>query len=86
MEKLLRRSEVERRYSLSRSTIYDMMSKGRFPRPIRLGNRSVRWRLSDLEAWLSSLPVRLSIALGNVPYNGDSNDASERFEGCSFGD
>ena len=67
MQVLLRRREVEERYSLSRSTIYAMMSEGRFPRPINVGRRSVRWRLSDLESWLETLTTRLWVALRNDP-------------------
>ncbi|QBX72431.1 AlpA family phage regulatory protein [Aeromonas hydrophila] len=40
---LLKRQQVEAATSLSRSTIYDMMSKGQFPKPIRLGAQRVAW-------------------------------------------
>ncbi|MFC6672526.1 helix-turn-helix transcriptional regulator [Marinobacterium aestuariivivens] len=49
---LLKRTEVEKRYCLSRSTIYRLMDEGLFPRPVRLGSRSVAWKESDLEQWL----------------------------------
>jgi prophage regulatory protein len=42
-QKILRRAEVEQATGLPRSTIYDAMAKGTFPRPIRLGDRSVGW-------------------------------------------
>ena len=29
--------------------------QGDFPRPLRLGTRTVRWRLSDIEGYLSAL-------------------------------
>jgi excisionase family DNA binding protein len=29
--------------------------RGTFPRPVRLGPRTVRWRVSDVEAYLTSL-------------------------------
>jgi len=52
--RLLRRPEVEARTGLARSTIYDWMSRGEFPRPVRLGARIVAWRESDVAAWLES--------------------------------
>ena len=38
---------------LSRSTIYDLMKAGTFPKPLKLGPRAVGWLQSDVEAWLS---------------------------------
>jgi len=35
---------------LARSTIYDQVEKGKFPRPRKVGKRSL-WRESDLQAW-----------------------------------
>ena len=52
--KLLRRPEVEVRTGLSRSTIYDWMNRGEFPKPVKLGTRLVAWRESDISAWLES--------------------------------
>lgn len=51
-ETLLRRPEVELRTGLARSTLYDWMSKGDFPQPVRLGARLVAWRESDVTAWM----------------------------------
>lgn len=51
---LLRRPEVEARTGLSRSTIYDWMKRGTFPRPVKLGARVVAWRERDLNEWMSS--------------------------------
>lgn len=52
-ERLMRRPEVERATGLSRSSIYQWMHDGRFPRPVRLGERLVAWRASDIAAWLA---------------------------------
>lgn len=52
--RILRRSEVEVRIGLSRSTIYAMMAEGDFPKPIRLGKRAVGWPESAIAAWLES--------------------------------
>jgi len=49
---LLKRPEVTRRTGLSRSTLYVWMARGAFPKPIKLGTRSIAWRESDIEAWI----------------------------------
>ena len=55
-DRFLTRAEVEQRFSIARSTIYRLMRSGAFPEPIRVGPRAVRWRASDLDAWLASRP------------------------------
>ena len=55
--KLLRREEVEERYGVSRSWIYYEMRAGRFPLPVKIGMRAVRWRVSDLDEWDKERPV-----------------------------
>ena len=47
-------TEVLTRTSLSRRTVYSMMSAGRFPKPIQLSARRVGWRESDIDAWLET--------------------------------
>ncbi len=56
-ENHLRRPAVETATGLSRSSIYDMMDKGEFPRPIRIGKRAVAWPQSEIEAWLAERPL-----------------------------
>jgi prophage regulatory protein len=53
-DKVQRRRDVLELTGLSTSTIYDMMARGDFPRPVRLGKRAVGWRESDLTKWLES--------------------------------
>lgn len=43
---LMKRQQVEAVTSLSRSTLYDMMAKGRFPKPVRLGPNRVGYNRS----------------------------------------
>ena len=57
ISRMLRREEVQERTGLSRSAIYRLMREDDFPLPHRVGQRAVRWRESDLEAWLASRPV-----------------------------
>ena len=53
-QKHLRRRAVEEITGLSRSTIYDMMGKGLFPRPVKLTNKAVGWPESSVSDWLNS--------------------------------
>lgn len=50
--RLPRRSEVQNRVGLSKSTLYSRISAGTFPKPVTLGS-SVRWVESEVEAWIS---------------------------------
>ncbi|WP_250483047.1 AlpA family transcriptional regulator [Caballeronia sp. GaOx3] len=50
----MRRAEVESATGLSRSTIYQRIKAGTFPKPVHLGARSVGWRVADIDAFLSS--------------------------------
>lgn len=54
IDRLLSRREVEAICSLSRSSLYAMMAKGEFPKPVHLGARRVAWRESDIKAWIDS--------------------------------
>lgn len=56
-DRLLRRREVEGIAGLARSSIYRLMQEGDFPRPVRVGPAGVRWKASDVTAWLESRPV-----------------------------
>ncbi|MEQ1724414.1 MAG: AlpA family phage regulatory protein [Sphingopyxis sp.] len=56
-DKILRRKDVEAHIGLSRSTIYQAISEGSFPKPIRIGRRAVGWPLSVIEDWLANRPL-----------------------------
>ena len=49
---LLDAKELARRMSISVRTVWRLSGEGRLPRPVRLGDRIVRWRVSDVEAFL----------------------------------
>lgn len=53
---ILRRPDVERLTQLSKASIYRLMAAGRFPAAIRLGERAVAWRATEIEAWIASRP------------------------------
>lgn len=52
--KHLRRKAVEEITGLSRSTIYDLMGRGLFPRPVKLTSKVVGWPEDSVAAWLAS--------------------------------
>ena len=47
----LRMSAVTHMIGLGRSTIYRLVAQEKFPPPVRLGDRAVAWRRSDLQQW-----------------------------------
>jgi prophage regulatory protein len=49
---LLTLPEVSAMIGRSRTSIHNDIKAGRFPRPIKTGERSVRWLAEDIEAWL----------------------------------
>ena len=52
--RILRRDQVSELTGLARATLYAKIADGTFPRPIRLGSRSVGWRLSDIDEWIAA--------------------------------
>ena len=55
-DRLLHRAEVEARTGLSRSAIYRLMRAHRFPTPIKIGLRAVRWPQSEINEFIASRP------------------------------
>ena len=53
--KILRRRDVEEQIGLGCSTIYALMSEGKFPKPIKIGRRAVGWIESDIIDWIEEL-------------------------------
>lgn len=50
--RFLRRREVEARTGKCTSALYSAMKAGLFPKPVKIGPRSVAWRSRDIEAFL----------------------------------
>lgn len=48
---LLRITDVSKLTSLSRSSIYRMISNGDFPKQIAIGDRQARWSRTEIEEW-----------------------------------
>ena len=53
---LVPRSRVEQITGLTRSSIYRHMQIGDFPRPLKLGPKSVRWVQDEVVLWVESRP------------------------------
>lgn len=51
---LLRLPAVMARTGLPRSSIYERMARGDFPRPVSLGKRTVAWLETDVDAWIDA--------------------------------
>jgi prophage regulatory protein len=58
-EKLIKLGELCKLLDMARSTIYHLKKEGRFPEPIKVGYRAVRWRLSDIRAWQDARALAL---------------------------
>ena len=52
--KLLRLRDVIKMTSLSRTTIYDYMSEGKFPKNIHLGPKISVWIEREIQEWINS--------------------------------
>jgi prophage regulatory protein len=51
MQRFLRRTDVQQICGLPTSTLYDLMDKGEFPKPIKLSARTVAWLEADIIEW-----------------------------------
>ena len=56
--KILRLPAVSARTGLSRSTIYQRVAEGRFPKPVNLGARAVGWLENEIDDYLTALVER----------------------------
>ena len=51
-ERFIRLPEVLYTTGLSRSTVYEMMSRRQFPAQVFLGGKNVAWLASEVELWM----------------------------------
>ena len=80
-DRLLRRRDVERITGMSRASIYRLMQEGAFPRPVKVGSTAVRWKESDIAAWIESLPVATSDLGSNAACEWPSRHGATRPRG-----
>ncbi|CAM4267365.1 AlpA family transcriptional regulator [Pseudoalteromonas ostreae] len=50
--RLIKLKEVIQKTSLGRSTIYEFITKGSFPKQVSLGAKSVAWLESEVDDWI----------------------------------
>ena len=54
---LVRLRELVKLLSISRANVYRLMKIGKFPQSIKLTERTIVWKLSELEAWIQERSV-----------------------------
>ncbi len=54
---LIDAAELARMLAVSKPTIWRMKEAGKLPPAIALTSQCIRWRRSDVEAWLAGFPV-----------------------------
>ena len=54
MSRILKVKQVAEEINVSVPQVYKLVSLGRFPKPIKLGERGSGWLTSEIEAWLQS--------------------------------
>ncbi len=52
--KLFRLNQVKEITGLSRSSLYQMMDRGLFPRSINIGSRAIAWTDASIQEWIES--------------------------------
>ncbi|EGJ9167764.1 AlpA family transcriptional regulator [Escherichia coli] len=50
---LIRLPEVQRRTGYSKAWLYRLISQGRFPKPVKIGPRSVAFIESEVDEWIN---------------------------------
>lgn len=53
---ILNAKQVTEKVSLSRTTIWRLERKGRFPKRVALSERRVGWKEIEIEEWLKTRP------------------------------
>ncbi|WP_089686851.1 helix-turn-helix transcriptional regulator [Billgrantia gudaonensis] len=54
MHQLIRKKAVLEKTALSNTSLYRLIAKGEFPKPIQLGTRAVAWVEDEIEEWIES--------------------------------
>ncbi len=54
-EKILRKPEVLASIGMGNTWLYEAVRRSDFPQPVKIGERAVGWRKTDVDEWLASL-------------------------------
>ena len=57
-DRLITLREVKEKTGFSTATIYRRLAAENFPQRISAGERAVRWKLSEIDAWIDGLSRR----------------------------
>jgi len=52
--RILKRPAVEAKAGLSKTHLYLQINEGSFPKPVRLGRKSVGWAEHEVDAWIEA--------------------------------
>lgn len=75
--KLIRLPEVKNLTGMARSTIYERLKDGSFPRPLKLSIRHVAWRERDVLDWIESLPTSEGLTWEELPLEAESSSKTD---------
>jgi predicted DNA-binding transcriptional regulator AlpA len=53
--RLVRSKELRQMIGWSHATFWRLVNEGRLPMPVRIGERTKAWKLSNINAWLERL-------------------------------
>lgn len=53
-QKFIKLQAVKQLTALGRTSIYNKVKAGQFPKPFSLGLRSIAWLSSDIDTWIQS--------------------------------
>ena len=66
MTKVLKVRQVAEEINVSIPQVYKLASLGRFPKPIKLGERGSGWLRIEVDAWLQSRVEARDLEVANV--------------------
>lgn len=53
-QRILRLKDVKNQTGLGRSSIYSYAQQGLFPKPVKIGARSVGWVEAEVQEWIAA--------------------------------
>lgn len=59
--------QVAKRFEVSKDSIWRWRRNGDFPKPVKLGGSTTRWRLADIEEWEGHRPCCMITELTFTP-------------------
>lgn len=65
-DRLVREHECRAITGLSRQRRWELEKKGTFPQRIKLGSRTIAWRLSELQTWIAELAEQRAVNGGRL--------------------